>query len=90
MAMRVFIQGLSGVNIIIIKVGIEVAKNIILAGPKQVVLYDPSIVTIQDVGCNFYCNEGHVGKLSRAQACLQQLSELNPNVSIKIAETNDP
>jgi molybdopterin/thiamine biosynthesis adenylyltransferase len=41
--------------IIIIQVGIEVAKNIILAGPKQVTLYDRTTVTMQDVGKNFYC-----------------------------------
>jgi ubiquitin-activating enzyme E1 len=31
--MRVFIQGMGGL-------GVEIAKNLILAGPKEVVIYD--------------------------------------------------
>lgn len=47
MAMKVFLYGVTGL-------GIEIAKNLILAGPKQVTLYDPNIVTLSDVGRNFY------------------------------------
>jgi molybdopterin/thiamine biosynthesis adenylyltransferase len=65
--------------------GVEVAKNLILAGPKQVTIYDPNIVTIEDVGRNFYCREDHVGKISRAEASLSQLKDLNPNVQVSIA-----
>jgi molybdopterin/thiamine biosynthesis adenylyltransferase len=65
--------------------GVEVAKNLILAGPKQVTIYDPNIVTIEDVGRNFYCRHEDVGKKSRAEASLTQLKDLNPNVNVSIA-----
>lgn len=65
--------------------GIEVAKNLILAGPKQVTLYDPSIVTAADLGRNFYIRPEHIGKISRAEASLPQLRDLNPNVHVHVA-----
>jgi ubiquitin-activating enzyme E1 len=58
---------------------------LILAGPKQVTIYDPTPVTIQDVGRNFYCRHEDVGKKSRAEASLSQLKDLNPNVNVSIA-----
>jgi ubiquitin-activating enzyme E1 len=47
MKMKVLIVGLRGL-------GVECAKNIILAGPNSVHLYDPTIVSIKDMGSNFY------------------------------------
>ena len=64
--------------------GFEIAKNIILTGPKAVTLYDPTLVKINDVGTNFYINESQVGKVSRAQACSTQLKELNPYIEIDV------
>lgn len=81
MAMRVFIIGLRGV-------GIEVAKNLILAGPKKVALYDPTLVRVEDLGSNFYLTEAHVGKVNRAEASLEQLKNLNPHVEV-LVEQND-
>lgn len=78
MALRVFIHGISGL-------GVEVAKNLILAGPKQVTLYDPRPVTALDIGKNFYIRPEHVGKLSRAEASLDQLKALNTNVQVSVA-----
>jgi ubiquitin-activating enzyme E1 len=75
--MKVAIVGLRGL-------GVEVAKNLILAGPKSVELYDPEITKISDLGANFYCEEKHVGKVSRAEACLKKLQELNTNVKVSI------
>ena len=46
--MDVFIIGLRGL-------GVETAKNLILAGPRSVCLYDPDVVRINDLGANFYC-----------------------------------
>lgn len=40
------------------------------------------MVALNDLGANFYCEEAHVGKVSRAQACLAKLQELNPYVSV--------
>ena len=46
--MRVAIAGLRGL-------GVEVAKNLMLAGPKSVALFDTEIVKVSDLGANFYC-----------------------------------
>jgi ubiquitin-activating enzyme E1 len=63
--------------------GVETAKNLILAGPASVTIYDPTTVTWGDLTSNFYCKEEHVGKTSRAEACIERLQELNPNVKVK-------
>ena len=75
--MKVLIMGLRGL-------GVETAKNLILAGPKQVALYDPTLTTINDLSSNFYLTEAHIGKTSRAEACVQSLRELNPYVSVDV------
>lgn len=45
--MKVLIIGQRGL-------GVETAKNLILAGPHTVHVYDPTTVTINDLGANFY------------------------------------
>ena len=77
--MDVLIVGLRGV-------GVETAKNLILAGPRSVTLYDPRPVTWGDLSSNFYCREEHVGKLSRAQASFTKLQELNNYVKIQVVD----
>jgi len=57
---------------------------LILAGPKSVHLYDPEITKINDLGANFYTEMQHVGKVSRADACLTKLRELNPYVKVEV------
>lgn len=65
--------------------GIEIAKNIILAGVKSVQLYDPVPCVITDLSSNFYLSEEDVvNKLSRAEACLTDLMGLNPYVSVSL------
>lgn len=59
--MRVLISGLRGL-------GVEAAKNLILAGPAAVVLHDDELVELRDLGSNFYLTEADVGKRTRAQA----------------------
>lgn len=76
--MEVYINGLRGL-------GIETAKNIILAGPKRVVIYDPTITSIRDLGSNFYLKDTDVGKVRRDEASLALLKELNPRVDVEIA-----
>jgi len=73
--LRVFVQGLRGI-------GVETCKNLILAGPKKVVIHDDTKVEMRDLGSNFYCKEQDVGKVSRAEASLSQLKELNPYVEV--------
>lgn len=45
--LRVLIAGMTGV-------GIETAKNLILAGPKKVTLWDPRICSKSDLEFNYY------------------------------------
>ena len=73
--MKVLVIGLKGV-------GIEVAKNLILAGPGAVTLYDDDIVTISDLGTNFYLKESDVGHSSVSDASLAALKSLNPLVQV--------
>ena len=53
--------------------GVETAKNLILAGPASVSIYDPTTVKWGDLSSNFYCREEHVGKVSRAEASIGKL-----------------
>jgi len=62
--LKVYIQGLRGI-------GIETAKNLILAGPRKVVIQDENFVEMRDLGSNFYCREENVGADKRAKACLE-------------------
>lgn len=64
--------------------GVEIAKNLILAGPASVKICDPDVVRIEDLGANFYLEESHVGKVSRAEASCQKLAELNPYVKVSV------
>lgn len=64
--------------------GVETAKNLILAGPKRVDIYDPTIVEARDLGGNFYLTEAHVGNTSRADASSTKLKELNPYVKVDV------
>ena len=59
--MKVLIIGMRGL-------GVEIAKNLILAGPNSVTIYDPTQVSIADMGANFYISEGDVGNKTRAEA----------------------
>lgn len=79
--LEVFLIGLRGL-------GVEVAKNLILAGPKRVVLFDDNITTIQDLGSNFYLKESDVGKNRRDKACLEKLKELNPRCEVEVSDFN--
>jgi ubiquitin-activating enzyme E1 len=72
--MHVLIIGLRGL-------GVEVAKNLILAGPHTVRVYDSGSVSAADLGTNFYLVQADIGH-SRAQASMRSLGELNPNVNV--------
>ncbi len=77
--MRVLIVGMRGL-------GVETAKNLILASPKAVDIYDPTEVKQADQGSNFYINEADVGQKTRAQASISQLGELNPYVTTSVLD----
>ena len=51
--LKILIVGLRGL-------GMEVSKNLILSGPKEVYLYDKNKITIFDLGSGFYFSEEQV------------------------------
>ena len=77
--MKVLISGMKGL-------GVETAKNLILAGPGKVTIHDDHVVERKDLGANFYLTEEHVGTTSRARASLEQLQALNNYVRVDMHE----
>ena len=76
--MRVLIIGLGGL-------GVETAKNLILAGPNSVTLWDKQISNSEHQGANFYITDQHVQNANtRAEASIGQLKQLNPYVSVSL------
>ena len=67
--LKILIQGIRGL-------GIEICKNIILAGPQHVTIFDDKKITREDLGANFYVEEKDIG-LRRDEISLKKLSELN-------------
>ncbi|KAL0949892.1 hypothetical protein HGRIS_009922 [Hohenbuehelia grisea] len=72
---NVLIVGLHGL-------GVEIAKNVVLAGVKSVTVFDPEPVQIQDLSTQFFLREEDVGK-SRAEATVPRLAELNAYVPVR-------
>eukprot|EP01132_Coremiostelium_polycephalum_P008603 gene8603-10590_t len=72
---NVLVVGLSGL-------GIEIVKDIVLAGVKSVTIYDDDLVQIQDLSSQFYLSTSDVGKLKRSEACFQKVVDLNSYVRI--------
>ncbi|KAF8096482.1 hypothetical protein N665_0307s0013 [Sinapis alba] len=73
-ASNVLISGIQGL-------GVEIAKNIILAGVKSVTLHDENVVELWDLSSNFVFSEEDVGK-NRALASVHKLQELNNAVAV--------
>jgi len=42
--------------------GVEIAKNIVLAGVNSLTIIDHKPCQIKDIGCQFYISEEHVAK----------------------------
>lgn len=61
-------------------VGCEVIKNLILPGIGSFTIIDPSIVTEEDLGTNFYVDKESIGA-SKSECCMRLLQELNPDVN---------
>ena len=79
--LRILIKGLRGL-------GIEVAKNLILLGPKEVSISDINKCEINDLGSNFYICSDDVNNKTREEACLEKLSLLNKYVDVTIYKGN--
>ena len=79
--LKILITGLRGL-------GTEIAKNLILLGPKKVSISDKNECEINDLSSNFYINMNDVNMKTREEACLEKLSSLNKYVDVSIYEGN--
>ena len=77
---NVLILGLKGL-------GVEIAKNVALAGVKSLELYDPNPTVLQDLSSQFFLTEQDIGK-PRDQVSMVKLKELNNYVPINVASPN--
>ncbi|CAI7580855.1 unnamed protein product [Penicillium bialowiezense] len=75
---NVLVVGLKGL-------GVEIAKNIALAGVKSLTLYDPAPVAISDLSSQFFLQPEDVGK-PRAEVTAPRVAELNSYVPTTIHE----
>ncbi|CAJ1970665.1 unnamed protein product [Sphenostylis stenocarpa] len=73
-ASSVLVSGMQGL-------GVEIAKNLILAGVKSVTLHDEGNVELWDLSSNFVFSDNDVGK-NRAVASVSKLQELNNSVVV--------
>uniref|UniRef100_A0A8C9SIL8 E1 ubiquitin-activating enzyme n=1 Tax=Scleropages formosus TaxID=113540 RepID=A0A8C9SIL8_SCLFO len=72
----VFLSGLGGL-------GVEIAKNIVLAGVKAVTLHDTKQCETWDLGTNFFIREEDVlSQRKRVEAVHPRVAELNPYVQV--------
>ncbi|EGC35357.1 hypothetical protein DICPUDRAFT_47751 [Dictyostelium purpureum] len=71
----IFISGIGGL-------GVEIAKNLILAGIKSITLHDCKLVSKYDLSSQFYLSHNQIGKENRAVASHTNLQELNPYVKV--------
>lgn len=81
-ASNVLICGMNGL-------GVEIAKNVILAGVKSVTIYDDRQVSHDDLSTQYYLSERDIGK-NRANACHTHLAELNTYVPLHVLPHDKP
>jgi len=72
---NVLISGLRGL-------GVEIAKNIALAGVKSLTLYDPRPARLADLSSQFFLRPEDVGQ-PRAAVTVPRVSELNPYTPVQ-------
>lgn len=78
-ASNVLIVGLKGL-------GVEIAKNIALAGVKSLTLYDPAPAAIADLSSQFFLRLEDVGK-PRAAVTAPRVAELNAYTPVSVHES---
>ncbi|KAJ3371127.1 hypothetical protein GGF31_003550 [Allomyces arbusculus] len=79
-------MALSNVLIIGMKgLGVEIAKNVVLAGVKSVTIHDPEPVEIADLSSQFFLTEKDLGK-PRDQVTCPKLAELNQYVPVSVLD----
>jgi len=79
-ASNVLISGMNGL-------GVEIAKNVVLAGVKSVTIHDTQPVTYDDLSTQFFLHENDLGK-NRAQCTQTHLAELNTYVPVNALDSN--
>ncbi|XP_029456602.1 ubiquitin-like modifier-activating enzyme 6 [Rhinatrema bivittatum] len=73
---HVFLSGMGGL-------GIEIAKNVVLAGVKALTVHDTKQCLTWDLGTNFFVWEDDVkNHRNRAEAAINRIAELNPYVHV--------
>lgn len=79
---------MSGSNVLLMGLGglgVEIAKNVCLAGVKSVTLWDPQACQMADLAAQYYLSEGDVvAGRSRAEASLAPLAALNDYVAVRL------
>lgn len=65
--------------------GVETAKNVILAGVRSVAIWDPEAVEMGDLAAQYYLTEEDVGR-RRDECSVARLAELNTYVPVRILE----
>ncbi|XP_045903034.1 ubiquitin-like modifier-activating enzyme 6 [Micropterus dolomieu] len=77
----VFLSGMGGL-------GIEIAKNIVLAGVKAVTLHDTKQCETWDLGSNFFIRtEDVLSQRRRVEAVCPRVAELNPYVHVDMSSS---
>ncbi|CAJ2514264.1 Uu.00g023830.m01.CDS01 [Anthostomella pinea] len=79
-ASNILIVGLKGL-------GVEIAKNIALAGVKSLTLYDPTPAAMSDLSSQFFLHPEDVGK-PRDAATVPRVAELNAYTPVNIHESS--
>ncbi|XP_049268864.1 ubiquitin-like modifier-activating enzyme 1 [Rhipicephalus sanguineus] len=62
--------------------GVEIAKNVILAGVRSVTIHDEQVCTGVDLSAQYFLSENTLGE-NRAKACEASLGQLNQYVQVK-------
>lgn len=78
---NVLIVGLKGL-------GVEIAKNIALAGVKSLTLFDPAPAKLSDLSSQFFLHPEDVGK-PRASVTAPRVAELNAYTPVSVHEAPD-
>ncbi|XP_071385741.1 ubiquitin-like modifier-activating enzyme 6 [Centroberyx affinis] len=77
----VFLSGMGGL-------GVEIAKNIVLAGVKVVTLHDTKQCETWDLGSNFFIRQEDVlSQRKRVEAVYPRVAELNPYVHVDMSSS---
>ncbi|KAK1175090.1 hypothetical protein AOXY_G2728 [Acipenser oxyrinchus oxyrinchus] len=76
---HVFLSGMGGL-------GVEMAKNIVLAGVKALTVHDTKKCETWDLGTNFFiCEDDVLNQRKRVETVYPRIAELNPYVQVNIS-----